>query len=367
MCVAGGLLLIALGFLAGAFQSELSTFPLVAGGRAALRPGSGCGFPPSYLPTLLQLEQDLALHYIDHDPGCERLLVHGYSRASSGFGSQVNLMLFNFAVSLWENRTLLLLPDWLLHYRCAPSGPSYATCFKPLMLGPPGCDPTLVDRYAHVNYTAIRQWDNLNRSVESVAVLRSGTFDQLYWYMGSLMHDRRMPGELGRVGRHAYTHFDLKAYALRRLWVLQDNIKAEVDRRVSTLDLSPPLCGFHVRRGDKVVEAPPQPLERYLEIAQRSWLRCRTCFFASDDLNGTLAEARAELGRYLPGCRVVSMAGVQPPVDPNGFNISEFQGGDASRHAQSTLELLSEMEVLTRADLFVGSYSSNVGDRKSVV
>jgi len=98
---------------------------------------------PSYLPTLRQFGQDIERHYQTHNPNCERLFLQTFKWWGRGFGSQYNGMLSSVALSIWENRTLVLDRAWLTDYLCEASAGAegYFSCFKDVALGPETCKP----------------------------------------------------------------------------------------------------------------------------------------------------------------------------------------------------------------------------------
>lgn len=87
--------------------------------------------------------------------------------------------------------------------------------------------------------------------------------------------------------------------AIKQLWNLKDDVQRQVNAWIDTLGLEGTVCGFHVRRGDKVsggtAEALKQDIPSYLIQAQRSGLKCDTCFFSSDDMSGVLEEVNSYL------------------------------------------------------------------------
>jgi len=103
-------------------------------------------------------ERDLELHYATHDPNCERFLLYGYEHWY-GFGSQYNNMLLDFPMALWSNRTLVMMRNWLVDYRCAAEtdNGNYFSCFKDVFLGPQTCKPEVVAQH-RANFSNLQEW-----------------------------------------------------------------------------------------------------------------------------------------------------------------------------------------------------------------
>jgi len=68
-------------------------------------------------------------------------------------------------------------------------------------------------------------------------------------YSQAVLREDLMPGPLGWVGGNQYDWYDMKTYAVSKLWVLQDSVKSVVEKRRSSLGhMKGPVCGFHLRR-----------------------------------------------------------------------------------------------------------------------
>ncbi len=87
------------------------------------------------------------------------------------------------------------------------------------------------------------------------------------------------------------------------------------------------MCGFHVRRGDKVsgglAEAEKEDIVKYFIEAQKSGLKCDTCFFSSDDMVGVHEEVNSKINEYLPGCKIRTID--FKPLQDGGYNWWAFR------------------------------------------
>jgi len=114
-----------------------------------------------------------------------------------------------------------------------------------------------------------------------------------------------------------------KAYAVSKLWVLTDNTRKEVDRLTSGVHLEGPVCGFHIRMGDKKTEVPSQEITSYLQLANSTGVECNTCFIASDYIDGALAAMQGAIGGFYPNCTLQYIR--EPPMaEDYGYDSSRF-------------------------------------------
>jgi len=114
-----------------------------------------------------------------------------------------------------------------------------------------------------------------------------------------------------------------KAYAASKFLVPNQETQRKIDDIVSTVTLEEPVCGFHLRRGDKLLgEAKKQPTEKYLELAKSSGLQCKTCFIASDEIVGAVADVKQIIGTYFPECNIQHL--VDPPIQEGYGNRSKL-------------------------------------------
>lgn len=248
-------------------------------------------------------------HYESSNQNCERAYLYG-TPMCSGIGSQFNNMLLNYVSAIIEERAFVLQDDFLSYagYRCSekPEEGSYSSCFKSFVVGPPSCDITHLRALANGNQSDIPQWE--------CTVTKAG----VYHYSSSPVvksphgfepqrnfHEEREFLELLpiKVADHEYRYFDVHAYALKQLWNLRDDVQEKVDELTKGLKLDGTVCGFHVRRGDKAMEARRLDVKDYLSMAKTLDLQCDTCYFASDNIRGVMAEVEEIIPQYFPSTK----------------------------------------------------------------
>ena len=113
-----------------------------------------------------------------------------------------------------------------------------------------------------------------------------------------------------------------------------------------------PYLALHIRRGDKIAEAPLIPVSHFAEVVQQHAGDARDIFVASDD-PGVPREVKNSLGADWMVWSVEKKAG--PAYDQRYFN----QKPHLVRFRE-TAEFMGEVEILRDAVHFFGSETSNV-------
>lgn len=143
---------------------------------------------------------------------------------------------------------------------------------------------------------------------------------------------------------------------LKEIWRYNTEIDQYINQKVKTLAIPRSFIALHIRRGDKVFgerkEAKLIDVHQYFDQALALVPEAETFFIATDDF--TVIEECRRLYRYF---NIVTLCG------PNeaGHSEASFAVLSAKQRRQATLDLLVDSEVMKRADIFVGSFSSNVG------
>jgi len=158
---------------------------------------------------------------------------------------------------------------------------------------------------------------------------QAGGLQQVAGYAEFLISYEQFPQKKGWVGEHRYSYFDMKAYAIKKLWVLQDHVQKQIDEWKKDLVLEGPVCGFHLRRGDKVeggmAEAREEEMSHYFQLALDSGIDCKTCFIASDNITGAVHDATITVGDFFPDCNIQSLKEEKVLVDNLGYSWGAFR------------------------------------------
>ena len=134
------------------------------------------------------------------------------------------------------------------------------------------------------------------------------------------------------------------------VWRYQPEIKVEIDKIKSSVIISLPYIGFHLRRGDKKKETRLISVDKYLEKAEKL-SSIRTAFVATDDY--TVVE---EVREKFPAWTIYTLTS---PTE-RGY----YQGNQEKKSKQQIrseiIRLFAEVELLSEAEYFFGTFSSNV-------
>lgn len=160
----------------------------------------------------------------------------------------------------------------------------------------------------------------------------------------------------------------LKAYSTRKLWAFTPATQAKINRRTQQLDIqllnatdqmthSPgkvpprPLCGIHIRRGDKIGgEAAEVSLPKYLGAFEEMNVSCQSYFVASDAIGNIRKQIVGELQQRQPSALkmplILTLNYTQgDPYDEGGYRWASFLSKDEASRIGNTIGFLAEIEV----------------------
>lgn len=131
----------------------------------------------------------------------------------------------------------------------------------------------------------------------------------------------------------------------------KNSIQTEIESALT--DMPRNYAALHVRRGDKLVsEAKLTDTRRYVEAVRQSKHELDAYFVSTDDYSVV-----EELRSLYPNCDF--RTNCSPTA--RGYQQSDFNASDPAYRRKEMLVLMVDLEMLTRADLFVGTFSSNIG------
>ena len=141
----------------------------------------------------------------------------------------------------------------------------------------------------------------------------------------------------------------LCAELVKMTWRYNEETEDRISRMIQTLNLPAHYVSVHVRRGDKIVEANHMPISQYMDKLGDG---CRNLFVATDDYS-VVEEIRA----HYPDWAIWTLC---TPLE-RGYMQSAADQECAEEKDRNMITLFATMEILNRAELFVGTYSSNMG------
>jgi len=140
---------------------------------------------------------------------------------------------------------------------------------------------------------------------------------------------------------------------IKNIWRYSRKTASQVFSIKNSIKIQTPYAGLHIRRGDKSREAGFKPLENYLKIVddvtkQENY----PVFIATDD-----QRVIGDIKKINPRRPVYHF--IFP--ENNGFDMDKFTLQDKEQQRENIIQLFAEVEMLVQANLFVGTFTSNVG------
>ena len=110
--------------------------------------------------------------------------------------------------------------------------------------------------------------------------------------------------------------------------------------------------GFHIRRGDKILETNEFPNSLYIRKSIKICNSNRSAFVLTDDYN-----VIKELKEMFSDWNFYTL------TNPNekGYEFSEYISKPVDDRRRDMIKLFASMEILRKSNFFIGTYSSNPG------
>lgn len=155
--------------------------------------------------------------------------------------------------------------------------------------------------------------------------------------------------------KHNHSSYSDSRFTLQSLseivWRFNPQTKNAINSLISELHLPQTFAGIHIRRGDKFIEAPLESVTRYMDILkERS--NVGSVFVLTDDY-----KVITELKENYPKWTFYTFT--EP--NENGYDHKLYQSTTVTAKQASMVKLLASVELLRRANFFVGTYHSNPG------
>ncbi len=138
---------------------------------------------------------------------------------------------------------------------------------------------------------------------------------------------------------------------LEHIWDLQPSVRREVDAKIARLELPDEYIGFHIRRGDKVIETPGVATEDYFRAAEEH-TRVRSVVIATDDYRA-VREARDGF----PAWTVYTLC----DEEARGHDQLRFDSQTRAEIYGDIVTLLADAELLFSAGSTFVTYTANMG------
>ncbi len=144
---------------------------------------------------------------------------------------------------------------------------------------------------------------------------------------------------------------DICRFLHEMIWRYNFETQEKKGDLVHSLALPAEYVGVHIRLGDKFVEYERQELEKYIsKVTENS--NVNEAFILTDDYS-----VIHELERLFPAWKFYTLC----KEDERGYYHQEFLKKSIKEKRDAHIRLFTSMDILAKASLFVGTYSSNPG------
>ena len=140
-------------------------------------------------------------------------------------------------------------------------------------------------------------------------------------------------------------------YLIQMIYRFNDQTQHEINNIISKISLNKPYAGLHIRRGDKDTETKFIDFFRYMSMVE-STTDIRTIFVATDDFNIVNA-----LEKEYSNWDILTLE----DDTKKGYSQKAYDEMSFENKNKHLLRFLASVELLYMADIFVGTFSSNVG------
>eukprot|EP00188_Purpureofilum_apyrenoidigerum_P004592 Plantae.Rhodophyta-Purpureofilum_apyrenoidigerum.ctg53026.p1 GENE.Plantae.Rhodophyta-Purpureofilum_apyrenoidigerum.ctg53026~~Plantae.Rhodophyta-Purpureofilum_apyrenoidigerum.ctg53026.p1 ORF type:complete len:385 (+),score=53.14 Plantae.Rhodophyta-Purpureofilum_apyrenoidigerum.ctg53026:57-1157(+) len=282
----------------------------------------------------------------DSTPECGHSIVY-IDKVQNGFGAQVMKMVEVLALGILQGSSVHIAVQQRWNYGCG-HGKTWDCYFEPPT-------PLCQDGSGGV-LKLVPQMDTLSTQCEELTCdmleLNGGKLPSCVTLSTAEAHGCIFDKLLSFDDREETEKLQLWRNVMRKLWSPRTEIRQSVQAIMEHMNLvDASYVGVHIRRGDKVLETDPIPLYRYAEAIRLLAPEVRTIFAASDDF--TVVQDLAEL---LPEYQVLSLSRGNFGHLQRMRNRANFE-----ETYKTTSKLIVEVELLSRADYFIGTFSSNIG------
>lgn len=135
------------------------------------------------------------------------------------------------------------------------------------------------------------------------------------------------------------------------VWKFQPAIQQEIHSRISEINLPSAYVGVHIRSGDKATEAKLSPVDDYINY-MKNITPIKELFVLTDNYS-----IIKEIKSNYPDYKVYTYC----QENERGFSEGEYNLISKEAKKTMTIKLITDVEILSKSSVFVGTLSSNVG------
>lgn len=146
--------------------------------------------------------------------------------------------------------------------------------------------------------------------------------------------------------------FHAKQVILDMIFDLNSETYKQIEKGISQIEVFRPYVSVHMRRGDKEPETPAVDVDKYVEIICRERPDIKNIFVATDDFRviEEFIEICPDFWNVRSFCSETEL----------GFDQRVFNMRAAEKRRKDTYRLLIDLFYLSRGEIFVGTFSSNI-------
>ena len=144
---------------------------------------------------------------------------------------------------------------------------------------------------------------------------------------------------------------DAAGQVLRIVWKLNPSVKQQIDDKLSHLSMKSPYTGFHIRGGDKIIEANIINGDKYIQSAIKNHSP-KNAFILTDDYR--IFES---ICNKYPDWTFTTLC----KENERGYVHEEYMKLNSSEKFSLLINLISSVEILSKSIKFYGTYTSNPG------
>lgn len=135
------------------------------------------------------------------------------------------------------------------------------------------------------------------------------------------------------------------------IYVFNEKTKMEINSLMSEVDIPENFIGFHIRGGDKIIEADNIHYSKYIEMAE-SKSETRNAFVLTDDY--TIIEQLRENYKTWNFYTLTR-------EEERGYYHADFVSKSVEERNNDLIKLFASIEFLRKSEIFIGTFSSNPG------
>lgn len=138
---------------------------------------------------------------------------------------------------------------------------------------------------------------------------------------------------------------------IEKIYIFNPKYQDIISKQISELALPDSFIGIHIRGGDKITEKDLFPISKYMEVAESN-SSCRNAFVLTDDYQviNFLKNNYQDWSFY-----------TLTFPDECGYVNASFEAKSVERREQEMIKVFASVEVIRKSNLFIGTYSSNIG------